>query len=38
MISKTVDDSRAETVHIVRPNHLNGANRLFESNIRKTVG
>ena len=26
---KTVDDSRAETVHIVRPNHLNGANRLF---------
>ena len=29
MISKTVDDSRTETVHIVRPNHLNGANRLF---------
>ena len=29
MISKTVDDSRAETVHIVRPNHLNGANRQF---------
>ena len=29
MITKTVDDSRAETVHIVRPNHLNGANRLF---------
>ena len=29
MISKTVDDSLAETVHIVRPNHLNGANRLF---------
>ena len=29
MISKTVDDSRAEPVHIVRPNHLNGANRLF---------
>ena len=27
--SKTVDESRAETVHIVRPNHLNGANRLF---------
>jgi len=26
---KTVDDSRAETVHIIRPNHLNGANRLF---------
>ena len=29
MVSKTVDDSRAETVRIVRPNHLNGANRLF---------
>ena len=29
MISKTVDDSRAETVHIVRPTHLNAANRLF---------
>ena len=26
---KTVDDSRVETVHLVRPNHLNGANRLF---------
>ena len=29
MAAKTVDDSRVETVHIVRPNHLNGANRLF---------
>ena len=27
--AKTVDESRAETVHIVRPTHLNGANRLF---------
>lgn len=27
--TKTVDDSRTETIHIVRPNHLNGANRLF---------
>ncbi len=26
---KTVKDSMVETVHIVRPNHLNGANRLF---------
>ena len=26
---KTVDESRVETVRIVRPNHLNGANRLF---------
>lgn len=27
--AKTVDASRTETVHLVRPNHLNGANRLF---------
>jgi acyl-CoA hydrolase len=27
--AKRVTDSMAETVHIVRPNHLNGANRLF---------
>lgn len=27
--SKKVADSVAETVHIVRPNHLNGAGRLF---------
>lgn len=27
--AKTVEESRVETVHIVRPNHLNGANRLF---------
>lgn len=26
---KRVQDSMVETVHIVRPNHLNGANRLF---------
>ena len=26
---KTVDDSRVETVYLVRPTHLNGANRLF---------
>ena len=29
MDAKTVNDSRVETVHLVRPNHLNGANRLF---------
>ena len=29
MMTKTVDDSRTETIHVVRPNHLNGANRLF---------
>lgn len=27
--AKKVADSLVETVHIVRPNHLNGANRLF---------
>ena len=27
--AKTVDQSRTETVHLVRPMHLNGANRLF---------
>ena len=27
--AKTVDDSQVETVHLVRPTHLNGANRLF---------
>ena len=27
--AKTVDDSRVEAVHLVRPTHLNGANRLF---------
>ena len=27
--AKTVDESRAETIHMVRPTHLNGANRLF---------
>ena len=27
--TKTVNESLVETVHIVRPNHLNGANRLF---------
>ena len=26
---KRVDDSRVETVHIIRPNHLNAAGRLF---------
>ena len=27
--AKTVDQSRTEVVHLVRPTHLNGANRLF---------
>lgn len=28
-IQKTVEESRVETVHIIRPTHLNGAGRLF---------
>lgn len=28
-IYKRVDDSRVETVHLIRPNHLNGFDRLF---------
>ena len=28
-IYKRVDDSRVETVHLIRPDHLNGFNRLF---------
>lgn len=27
--ARRVEDSITETVHVVRPNHLNGANRLF---------
>ena len=26
---RTIEESKVETVHIVRPNHLNGAGRLF---------
>ncbi len=29
IISKKVEDSMTETIHMVMPNHLNGANRLF---------
>lgn len=29
LISKKVEDSMTETIHMVMPNHLNGANRLF---------
>lgn len=29
MLKRTVEDSRVETVHMVRPNHLNSAGRLF---------
>lgn len=29
VVSKRVEDSITETIHMVMPNHLNGANRLF---------
>ncbi|MEG0228542.1 MAG: hotdog domain-containing protein, partial [Lachnospiraceae bacterium] len=29
LIERTVEESIVETVHMVRPNHLNGAGRLF---------
>ena len=29
MEARRIEESMVETVHIVRPNHLNGANRLF---------
>ena len=34
---KKVEDSRVETVHIVRPNHLNGANRLFGGILKQWI-
>ncbi len=36
-ISKKVSDSLVETVRIVRPNHLNGANRLFGGNLMQWI-
>ena len=30
---KRVEDSRVETVHIIRPNHLNAAGRLFRRDV-----
>jgi len=35
--TKTVSDSLVETVHIVRPNHLNGANRLFGGTLMQWI-
>ena len=34
---KTVDDSRVETVYLVRPTHLNGANRLFGGILKQWI-
>ena len=35
--AKTVDQSRTETAHLVRPAHLNGANRLFGGILRQWI-
>ena len=35
--AKTVDDSRVETVHLIRPTHLNGADRLFGGILRQWI-
>ncbi len=29
MIERSIEESRVETMHMIRPNHLNGAGRLF---------
>ena len=35
--ARTVDESRVETVHVVRPNHLNSANRLFGGTLMQWI-
>ena len=35
---KRVEDSRVETVHIIRPNHLNAAGRLFGGMLMQWLG
>lgn len=34
---RTVEESKVETVHIVRPNHLNGAGRLFGGTLMQWI-
>lgn len=34
---KRVDDSRTETAHLIRPNHLNGADRLFGGTLMQWI-
>ncbi|MFV0361936.1 MAG: acyl-CoA thioesterase [Suipraeoptans sp.] len=36
-LKKKVNDSRSETVHIVRPNHLNGTGRLFGGTLMQWI-
>ena len=37
VIYKRVDDSRTETAHLIRPVHLNGANRLFGGTLMQWI-
>ena len=37
IIYKRVDDSRTETAHLIRPVHLNGANRLFGGTLMQWI-
>ena len=37
MIYKRVDDSKVETAHLIRPNHLNGAGRLFGGTLMQWI-
>lgn len=37
LIYKRIDDSRAETAHLVRPTHLNASNRLFGGTLMQWI-
>lgn len=37
VIYKRVDDSRTETAHLIRPGHLNGADRLFGGTLMQWI-
>ena len=37
MIYKNVEDSQTETAHLIRPNHLNGAGRLFGGTLMQWI-
>lgn len=37
IIYKRVDDSKTETAHLIRPTHLNGANRLFGGTLMQWI-
>lgn len=37
VVYKRVEDSKTETAHLIRPNHLNGANRLFGGTLMQWI-